>query len=82
MMKKFPQWLIQQKKLWKNRKTEPVQNDTIKWSDLKSILQIIPQKTPGNFTVWFYAGGRIQQMLVNLDRKYYLKDQGNKKAPR
>lgn len=48
----------------------------------KSILQIIPEKTPGNFNVWYWSAGRIQQMLVTMKRRYYCQGNGNKKAPR
>jgi len=45
-------------------------------------LQIIPEKAPGNFNVWYWSGGRIQQMLLIMKRKYFCAGKGNKKAPR
>ncbi len=51
-------------------------------SEAKSILQIIPEKTAGNFNVWYWSGGRIQQMLLTMRRRYYCLGRGNKKAPR
>ena len=48
----------------------------------KSILQIIPEKTPGNFNVWYWSAGRIQQLLLTMRRRYYSEGRGTKKAPR
>ena len=51
--------------------------------DLKYILQIIDDKMPGSFTVWYWAGGRVQQISVTMKRKYYCSRKGGtKKAPR
>ena len=82
MNKNFPKWLTEQKKIWRNRKTVVNEQDQNRWSDVKSVLQIIPEKDPGNYTVWYYSVGKIQQMLLTIDRKYYVKDDGSKKAPR
>lgn len=49
---------------------------------MKSILQIIPEKTGGNFNIWYWSGGRIQQLLLTMKRKYYCNGRGSKKAPR
>lgn len=49
---------------------------------MKSILQIIPEKTGGNFNIWYWCGGRIQQLLLTMKRKYYCNGRGSKKAPR
>lgn len=50
---------------------------------MKSVLQIIPEKAAGTFNVWFWAGGRVQQMLLTAQRRYFMgKKGGNKKAPR
>ena len=59
--KNFKGWLHEQKRIWKNRKREVnINYGNYKHSDMKSVLQIIPDKTHGNFTVWYWAGGRIQ----------------------
>ena len=51
--------------------------------DMKSILQIIPDNIPGSFTVWYWAGARVQQITVTMNRRYYVRGKGgNKKAPR
>ena len=51
--------------------------------DMKSILQIIPDKIPGSFTVWYWAGGRVQQITITMKRRYYSSRKGGmKKAPR
>jgi hypothetical protein len=42
----------------------------------------VPEKSAGNFNVWYYAGGKIQQILLSVKRKYYCKGKGIKKAPR
>ncbi len=36
---------------------------------------------PGTFNIWYHSGGKIQQMLVNIKRRYYVKGDGTKKAP-
>jgi hypothetical protein len=79
MMKNFKSWLGEQKRIWKEKKGE--NNEIARVGDVKSILQIIPE-TPGNFNVWYWASGRIQQMLVTMKRRYYTGGRGNKKAPR
>lgn len=57
--------------------------ESIRIGDLKSILQVIPEKTPGNFVVWYHSSNRIQQLQLTLKRKYYVKGVGGlKKAPR
>jgi len=47
-------------------------------------LQVIPVlNTPGLFTVWYYSGNKIQNLLLNIKRHYFVKDKtGTKKAPR
>lgn len=79
-MKNFKAWLGEQKNIWKEHKADASEN--VRFSDIKSILQIIPEKTVGNFNVWFWSGGKIQQMLVTMKRRYYCSGKGNKKAPR
>lgn len=81
MMKNFKSWLGQQKKIWKNNKIDPYPENS-RFSDIKSILQIIPEKTAGNFNIWYWSGGKIQQMLVTMKRRYYCGGKGNRKAPR
>ena len=49
--------------------------------ELKSIIHIVPEKIPGTFNVWYYSGNKIQQLLVNMQRRYYVKGDGTKKAP-
>ena len=80
MTENFKSWLGEQKKLWKQKKTEHYEN--LRGGDVKSILQIVPEKTSGNFNVWYWAGGRIQQMLITMKRRYFMGGRGNKKAPR
>lgn len=82
MMKTFKSWLGEQKKIWRQHKTNSLINETGKPGELKCILQIIPEKAPGNFNVWYWSGGRIQQMLLIMKRKYFCAGKGNKKAPR
>jgi hypothetical protein len=36
---------------------------------------------PGQFNVWYHSGGKIQQLLVSIKRRYYAKGEGTKKAP-
>jgi len=50
--------------------------------ELKSILQILPEKSAGNFNVWYWSAGRIQQLLLTIKRRYYCNGKGLKKAPR
>ena len=77
----FKSWLVEQKRIWKEKKTE--HNETMRTGDMKSILQIIPDKIPGSFSVWYWAGGRVQQMSMTMKRKYYSNRRGGtKKAPR
>ncbi len=47
---------------------------------LKSILQILPEKTAGNFNVWYWSAGRIQQLLLTIKRRYYCNGKGLKKG--
>jgi hypothetical protein len=58
--------------------------ESAKFHELKSILQIIPiENSVGSFTVWYYSGNKIQQLLLNFKRHYFVKDpRGQKKAPR
>lgn len=49
---------------------------------MKSIIHIVPEKTPGSFNVWYHSGGKIQSLLINVKRRYYCKGDGVKKAPR
>ena len=46
---------------------------------MKSILQIIPDKIPGSFTVWYWAGGRVQQITITMKRRYYSSRKGGMK---
>lgn len=59
-------------------------DESLKFHELKSILQIVPMaNAPGSFTVWFYSGNKIQQLLMTFKRHYFVKDRkGTKKAPR
>ena len=81
MTKNFKQWLGEQKRIWREKKEEST-NEVVRFSDTKSILQITPEKTAGNFNVWYWSSGRVQQILLTLKRKYYCTGKGNKKAPR
>ncbi len=83
----FSSWLTKQKTVWKQRvkgndNKSSQQFDVVRHQELKSIIQIVPQKIPGMFNVWYHSGGKIQQLLVSIKRRYYAKDkQGTKKAP-
>lgn len=81
MTKNFKSWLGEQKKLWKENK-DTSRPQMPRAGELKSILQIIPQKTAGNFNVWYWSAGRIQQLLLTIKRRYYCNGKGLKKAPR
>ena len=83
MKSNFKQWLQAQKKIWKEHKREVVLNESLKFHELKSILQVIPiPSSPGTFTVWYYSGNKIQSLLLNFKRHYFVKDKkGQKKAP-
>ena len=40
------------------------------------------KNSPGSFTIWYYSGNKIQQLLLNFKRHYYIKDnKGTRKAP-
>ena len=84
MKNNFKAWLGEQKKLWKNHKINTVIDESMKFQEMKSILQVIPMaNAPGSFTVWYYSGSKIQQLLLNFKRHYYVMDKrGTKKAPR
>ena len=84
MKTNFKSWLGEQKKIWKNNKRESAINESMKFQELKSILQIVPmENAPGSFTVWYYSGNKIQQLLLNFKRHFYRIDKrGEKKAPR
>jgi hypothetical protein len=81
MMKNFKLWLNDQKKIWRERKSEN-SYEVERPGELKCILQIIPEKTAGNFNIWYWSAGRVQQLLLTMKRKYYCGGKGNKKAPR
>lgn len=41
------------------------------------------ENSVGSFTIWYYSGNKIQQLLLNFKRHYFVKDpKGQKKAPR
>jgi hypothetical protein len=80
----FPGWLTEQKKIWRNHKRELAISEGLRFQELKSVLQVIAiPNAPGSFTVWFYSGNRIQQLLLHFKRHFYARDKkGLKKAPR
>lgn len=49
--------------------------------DAKSILQVTEEKEVANFNVWYWAGGRIQQLLVTVRATLLLRGQGQQEGP-